>query len=555
MKILSPISDFIEINASDFPSKVSYYYEGICPKTRKKVRLPRTNLAEKIAFALMKHLKNDPIFNYEGKMYGILVVETPLGELGVIKAFSGFLNGKSILADWVPPIPGRQVVALAENLTLTRLEEMKQEIISLENLPQRKEYEKLFSQKQQIWQEMKLRHNQRKQQRHQKREFFTNTLFGETLTTALENLEEESRLDGIERRNLKRKWNPILQPLSDVITKADKKITVLKQQRKELSRQLQLQMQTAYTLTNFAGNTFSLSELTSKAFIPTGTGDCCAPKLLHYAATHNLKPISLAEFWWGNSSADGNKVSGEFYGACVERCQPLMGFLLSGLEENYSTFVTQNKLKIVYEDDYLIVVNKPSGLLSVPGRTSDKFDSVESRLKYLVSGGLNFKAVHRLDKDTSGLFILAKNLHACVCIKKQFEERRVSKIYEAILAGNLTKTEGTIELPLWADPRDRPYQKVDWDKGKPSITKFKVINWEENGTRVEFMPITGRTHQIRVHAASKYGLGIPILGDRFYGHNDYKDNLNTRLYLHAREIKFQHPYFQTTIHLQIPTPF
>ncbi|MFN6032553.1 MAG: RluA family pseudouridine synthase, partial [Dolichospermum sp.] len=344
---------------------------------------------------------------------------------------------------------------------------------------------------------------------------------------------------GIERRNIKRRQNEVLQPLQQIIAAADRRITELRQQRKELSRQLQTQMHAAYSLTNFSGQSLSLQQLLPGG-TPTGTGECCAPKLLHYAATHGLKPLAMAEFWWGNSSIE-NKVSGEFYGACLERCQPLMGFLLSGLR--------LNKPEIIYEDDWLIAVNKSSGLLSVPGRYSHNQDSVISRLGYLYNQEII--AVHRLDQDTSGILLIAKDLVTYSQLSQQFEQRKIHKVYEAIITGSLTIYEGEINLPLWGNPDHRPYQQVDLERGKPSLTRFRVIGREGKYTRIEFIPLTGRTHQLRVHAADKRGLGMRILGDKLYGCLKSV----SRLYLHARELSFYHPHLEKILHLQVKTPF
>ena len=292
--------------------------------------------------------------------------------------------------------------------------------------------------------------------------------------------------------------------------------------------------------------------------IPTGTGDCCAPKLLHYAASHGLKPLALAEFWWGESSQD--KVQGEFYGACVERCQPLMGFLLSGLKTELKTDslsfspgkeTVWEEIPIIYEDEWLIAVNKPSGLLSVPGRYHHNQDSVVSRLINLLADGENITAVHRLDMDTSGILLLAKNQEIYRLLSLQFEKRQVEKVYEAILSGNLIANEGMIKLPLWGNPENRPYQQVNYQHGKPCITKFKVLQRQGNYTRVEFIPLTGRSHQLRVHAADVEGLGLPILGDNLYGCTIKA----SRLHLHAKELSFEHPQLGKKVCLKVESSF
>ncbi|MEP0755693.1 pseudouridine synthase [Trichocoleus sp. Lan] len=551
----------------------NYWYEGRCPQSGELLRLPRTPEAEAIARELMQHLANNDCYSDEGKMYGILLVELPHGEQQVLKAFSGLLNGNSTIEGWVPPIPGRDEVALEEAHTLAQLEAIKQELITLKQLPEWQQYETLSRQFEQQLQEMSDRHRDCKQQRHRKRQLICETLTGKVLTIALEELDEESRQHGIERRMLKRQQNEVLQPLKELIEATQARMRELKQQRKELSRELQTQMHAAYRLTNFAGESLSLQELMPGGSMPTGTGDCCAPKLLHYAATHGLKPLAMAEFWWGSSSADGDKIQGEFYGACAERCQPLMGFLLSGWEpsppfpsplpplkkEGMEEGVRSpspirggvwGEVPIVYEDEWLIAMNKPAGFLSVPGRYHHTFDSVLSRLRHLLPDGMAIASVHRLDRETSGILLLARDRQTHRQLSWQFQQRQVYKVYEALLSGSVTIEQGAIALPLWGDPENRPYQKVD-ERGKPSLTRFQVIAREGDWTRIEFMPLTGRTHQIRVHAADPRGLGVTILGDRLYGCRATV----SRLHLHARELRFVHPQSGETLHLQVKTPF
>jgi tRNA pseudouridine32 synthase/23S rRNA pseudouridine746 synthase len=481
----------------------------------------------------------------------------------------------------VPPIPGRDEVAFLEACTLAQLNAIKEEILTLKQLEERQHYETLCGEFEQQLQIISDRHRHCKHQRQQKRQEICNTLTGEALAIALEELDAESRQQKIERRQLKQQQNQVLQPLQQLIAAADTRIRELKQQRKALSRQLQTQMHASYSLTNFAGRWQSLQQLMPQGS-PTGTGDCCAPKLLHYAATHHLKPLAMAEFWWGASLVNQDKIQGEFYGACAERCQPLMGFLLSGLgmedggmgewgdggtedikrwghSDTSSSFIASERLSlsassslpIIYEDEWLIAVDKPAGLLSVPGRYGDRQDSVWSRLYNLLPDCMSLVSVHRLDQETSGILLLARDRQTHRQLGQQFQQRQVRKVYEALLSGFVEVEEGTIELPLWGNPENRPYQQVDWQRGKPSLTQFQVMAREGNYTRVEFTPLTGRTHQLRVHAADARGLGVRILGDRLYG---CCANTN-RLHLHARELCFEHPQLGRTLHLKVKTPF
>ncbi|MEG3988644.1 pseudouridine synthase [Microcoleus sp. S28C3] len=572
---LHALLDFTGCDWESIDSYPNYWYEGRCPQSGELVRLPRTRMSEALGRGLMQYLAADDSYAREGKMYGILLVEMPSGEQGILKAFSGLLNGCSIVEGWVPPIPGRDRVAFEEARTLTQLEAMKQELIALNQLPQRQEYEALFREFELQLQVLSDRQRNCKQQRDEKRQLLCQTLAAETLEIALEQLNQESRLEGIERRQLKRQRDETLQPLKQLIEAADRRMRALKQRRKELSRELQTQMHAAYTLVNFLGKSRSISSLMPTNSIPTGTGDCCAPKLLHCAAANNLKPLAMAEFWWGPPS--GDKIQGEFYGACGDRCQPLMGFLLSGLAQNRTVSninegltggreahptsnniscgtgilpVTQ-MLPILYEDQWLIAVNKPSGLLSVPGRYLENQDSVFSRLRNLLPDSFDLTAVHRLDWETSGILLLSRNKETSSKLRQQFETKQVHKVYEAVLSGSVKIDAGTIDLPLWGDPENRPYQQVNWECGKPSVTRFQVMAKQGNCDRVEFVPLTGRTHQLRVHAADVRGLGIPILGDRLYGCRAAAN----RLHLHARELSFEHPQLGETLYLKAETPF
>ncbi len=510
---------------------INYWYEGFCPQSGELLKLPRTHLVETIAGELMQHLASNELYSREGKMYGVLLGETKSGEQQVIKAFSGLLNGNSTVEGWVPPIPGRDRIVLNGACTLAKLEFMKQELIALQEIPAQQQYNLLVQKFERRSHELTLLHNQRKQDRQQQRQRLNLD------DAALEQLNEQSRQDGIERKLFKRERDAVLQPLKAQILRSHSQSRELKQQRKTLSRQLQAQMHENLWLTNFAGESLPLTDL-MPAGIRAGTGECCALKLLHHAATIGLKPLAIAEFWWGSSSSD--KVQGQFYGACAERCQPLMGFLLSGLPS--PPIVNDTPLTILYEDEWLIAVNKPPKLLSVPGRYSHRNDSVVGRL--------GIPTVHRLDYETSGILLLARDRLTHRHLSIQFQQRKVRKVYEAILAGVVNSESGTINLPLWGDPANRPYQKVDWQHGKPSLTQYKLLNTTNGYSRLEFLPLTGRSHQLRLHSVDKQGLGLPILGDLLYGCTEAK-----RLHLHAKELCFEHPQSKQTICLQTETPF
>jgi tRNA pseudouridine32 synthase/23S rRNA pseudouridine746 synthase len=543
------------ILAPDSDQVVSYCYEGICPYSGELLRLPRTLQAEVIAKKLMQALGQIYPNSTEGKMYGVLIVESAMGEKLVLKAFSGLLNSKSQIEGWVPPIAGREKIAIAESITLNKLAAIKQELIELSEIPEHWEYEQKSQAYASQLQVLRDRHQLSKQERQIKRSRLLTSLTGAELEAALKELDKESQQEKMARRNFKRDRDLVLSPLQKVIARTEAKMQALKQQRRELSRTLQTQMHNAYVLTNFTGETRSLREIITEGAMPTGIGDCCAPKLLHYAATNDLKPLAMAEFWWGHPSPDGYKIQGEFYGACTERCQPLMGFLLSGRRSSPSLPIfgdcVSSNLQIIYEDDHLMAIAKPPELLSIPGRYLDTQDSVLSRLRQSFGNKREFYPVHRLDRQTSGILLFALDLESLRNVSEQFQKREVSKIYEAVLSGKVVSKHGIIDLPLWGNPENRPFQQVNFQRGKPSVTKFRLLGYEGHYSRLEFIPLTGRTHQLRLHSADPRGLGIPILGDRLYG----CQVSTSRLHLHARELTLRHPRSQKLIHLQIPVPF
>ena len=321
---------------------------------------------------------------------------------------------------------------------------------------------------------------------------------------------------------------------------------------------------------------FHLSTLTSLP--PSGAGECCAPKLLQYAFVHGLEPVAMAEFWVGAPSHTEIRQEGVFYAPCSGKCVPILRHMLSGLEmdpspETKQTQALCRQIEIIFEDEYLMVVNKPSGLLSVPGKNDEpsvaSFLAVEHQPAYL-------QPAHRLDQDTSGLLVLAKDPETYRVLQSYFQRRDILKRYEALVRPNNLSTFHTasadrsrlcrdknshlssfnfhlsslITLPLLPNPYDRPRQMVDREHGKPAITRYAIREQREDGIfLVDFYPLTGRTHQLRVHAAHPDGLNAPILGDRLYG------TPAERLFLHAAEITFLHPHTQEEMHFCIPSGF
>ncbi len=282
----------------------------------------------------------------------------------------------------------------------------------------------------------------------------------------------------------------------------------------------------------------SLDELFGSHPMPTGTGDCCAPKLLNHAFKHHLHPVSMAEFYYGQGSREHK----QYYGPCDEKCRPLLSHMLG--------------LDIIYQDEAIVVVEKPSGLLSVPGRGEDNKDSVETRLSALFPNSITQSATHRLDMDTSGLMVLARTKQAHRNLNIQFSTHQVKKTYVALLEGVVKQKEGDIELPFRLDVEHRPHQIYDEVNGKWGLTHFERLGVELScqgrlATRVLFTPKTGRTHQLRLHSSHEKGLAHPILGDRLYGETED----GCRLHLHANFLAFKHPDTDIWMEFNSPIPF
>ena len=321
----------------------------------------------------------------------------------------------------------------------------------------------------------------------------------------------------------------------------DKQIASLKEERKIRSAALQNWLFKQFKILNYQGDIKTLVDIfatyTTHKIPPGGAGECAGPKLLQFAYLHQLKPIAMAEFWWGSSPKNEIRQAGNFYPSCNEKCKPILAHMLQGLNVAENPLECDNNemtdLEIVWEDEYITVVNKPAGMLSVPGKQAIFSVYQWAKEKYpLATGPL---LVHRLDMDTSGLLVIAKNKEVHKQLQEQFADRAVTKKYIALLDGINIPTEGMIDLPLCCDPSDRPRQMVNEQYGKPALTRYEVLDSSEQITRIAFYPLTGRTHQLRVHAAHSNGLNAPIKGDVLYGKRA------ERLFLHAEKISFTHP--------------
>ncbi len=328
-----------------------------------------------------------------------------------------------------------------------------------------------------------------------------------------------------------------------------------------MSQDLQLWLFHQYQLLNARGESKDLVDIWQSYYNkeklrrkfplpPGGTGDCCAPKLLQYAYQQHLKPVCMAEFWWGQSTKEELRQHGNFYPACRGKCKPILTWMMEGLDVDDNPEMQgfpHLEVKTIYEDDNLLVVDKPSGMLSTPGRVEEY--SVETVMRQRYPDAI---IAHRLDMWTSGLLIVAKSLEVYHSLQEQFVKHQVKKRYVAVLESleildrlDVLEKKGRISLPLRPDPMNRPRQIVDYEHGKRAITDYEFLN--EN--TVALYPQTGRTHQLRIHCAHPEGLGRPIKGDELYG------TKADRLYLHAEQIWFRHPVTGEEMHLVSPIPF
>ena len=475
----------------------------------------------------------------QGKMFGVLIVQTEDGSIGYLTAFSGILAGKNIHPYFVPPVydllqPQGFFKIEEENISainrrIHRLEENKKYIDLRSNLTQTT---------QSAQDALSIAKIQLKEAKD-KRELLGKT--GQLDAKEEADLIRESQFQKAEYKRLERSWKDKIASLQVEAGNWEKQIQELKAERKVRSAALQQQLFEQFRMLNYRGEAITLCDIfeqTVHKTPPAGAGECAAPKLLQQAYLHHWKPIAMAEFWWGNSPKNEVRHHGYYYPACKGKCEPILRHMLQGLEVEANPIQQEaergnEKLNIVYEDQWLLIINKPAGMLSVPGKERQTSIYDLARKAYPEADGPMI--VHRLDMATSGLLIIAKDKKTHQHLQAQFKNRSIRKKYIALLDGVVLEDEGTIELPLCPNPLDRPRQMVDTQYGKPAITYYQVLERTDKYTRIAFYPHTGRTHQLRVHAAHPSGLHCPIIGDELYGKKD------KRLYLHAESIEFTHP--------------
>jgi tRNA pseudouridine32 synthase/23S rRNA pseudouridine746 synthase len=539
------------------PTKFTYpFYYSPHPIALEAVNFLKARLMKedfKHDFGIGRSERNGAI----GKMFGVLVVEDQSGKLGYIAAFSGKLGNSNHHQGFVPP-----VYDLLDPTGFFRKEEIEVNELTLEliQLEQNDSYLELKNKVESCRTDFLLWIQQEKAllKEHKKNRKLKRAAANQDDTLAysqlIDELKEESIHQQIQFKHQQQVKKFTLDQLEESLHLFENQLSELREKRAAMSADIQARIFQSYTFLNVAHQQKSLLDIfkdTPFKTPPAGAGECAAPKLLQYAFLNQLKPIAMAEFWWGMSPDSEVKVHQEFYPACRGKCEPILSHMLKGIEMDINPMSINpaegKELPIIFEDDYLLVVNKPAEFLSVPGKTIE--DSVQTRIQHKYPSASGPLLVHRLDMSTSGIILIAKKKDIHESLQKQFLKRSVEKRYIALLQGYVKSSQGEIDLPLRVDLEDRPRQLVCYEHGKHALTKYEVLERTKGHTRVYFYPHTGRTHQLRVHAAHVSGLNAPIIGDDLYGQK------SDRLYLHAEFLSFWHPITKERMEINCPAPF
>ena len=579
-------------------------------------------LAEAASLELQRYIADADLMSTEkgcGKMFGVLVVEYEDEEgalqRGFLAAYSGLLGGRNDWPYFVPPVFDAQQPDGHFKRTEREISAINREIAAIEHDP---EYLQSVAQHEQTKKRLqaevdafKAEVDAAKVRRDARRKS------GEPLSE--EEQAEMIRESQFMKAELRRRRKAMEQANSTLHIPHSTFLKSLQRKRKQMSDELQRWLFSAYRMLNAKGEERDLIDIFREythAMPPAGAGDCCAPKLLQYAYLHHLRPVCMAEFWWGESPASEIRHHLHYYPACRSKCLPILTHMLKGLDVAPNPLAQKRHTaepRVLYADEYIMVVDKPAGMLSVPGKaesvrsefsdsanisveeyfanlqlpTNSQFtieqftigEADNSKLK--IQNSKFLKAAHRLDMDTSGLLVLARTEQAYVELQRQFASRETVKRYEAVLSGvptqnsklktqnSSTQPSGCLEaisLPLIADINDRPRQRVDMEHGKPALTLYNIVEVravdantavayttkkvDKGRTLIHLYPKTGRTHQLRVHCAHPLGLACPILGDPLYG-----IERADRMYLHAAELTFRHPVTGETMHFLSPSGF
>ena len=579
-------------------------------------------LAEAASEELQHYIATTGLMSAEkgcGKMFGVLVVEYKDEEgalqRGFLAAYSGLLGGRNDWQYFVPPVFDAQQPDGHFKRTEREISAINREISAIEHDPQYlqsvAQHEETMKRLQAEVDAFKVEVDAAKARRDARRKS------GEPLSE--EEQAEMIRESQFMKAELRRRRKAMEQAESTFHNPHATLLKSLHRKRKQMSDELQRWLFAAYRMLNAKGEERDLIDIFREythAMPPAGAGDCCAPKLLQYAYQHCLRPVCMAEFWWGESPASEIRHHLHYYPACRSKCLPILTHMLKGLDVAPNPLAQKRHTaepRVLYADEYILVVDKPAGMLSVPGKaesvrsefsdsanisveeyfanlqlptnsqfTTEQFTIGEADNSKLKTQNSKFlKAAHRLDMDTSGLLVLARTEQAYVELQRQFASRETMKRYEAVLSGvptqnskfktqnSSTQPSGCLEaisLPLIADINDRPRQRVDMEHGKPALTLYNIVEVravdantavayttkkvDKGRTLIHLYPKTGRTHQLRVHCAHPLGLACPILGDPLYG-----IERADRMYLHAAELTFRHPVTGETMHFLSPSGF
>ena len=500
---------------------------------------------------------DDPGVGARGKMFGVLVVSITGGRLAYLAAHSGKVADSNHLPGFVPPVfdlldaegfyrKGELAIdALTKQYQIKKTSDEYLSAVQTLDLARTERRDRLAAERAVV--------KTGKKQRKQLREAALLTDGGVTQELekrlSAESIRESYALKDLSRALRKRE--SLAQAAYDAQAA---ELQALLELRSSRSRALQQKIFAHYNFLDAAGNRRDLNSIFEETVFgvpPAGAGECAAPKLLQYAYLNGLTPVCLAEFWWGQAPDSEIRKHGHYYPACRGKCEPILGHMLRGLEVDPNPLLVNpaadKVLTTVYEDDTILVVDKPPELLSVPGKHIS--DSVYTRIQQRYPEASGPLIVHRLDMSTSGLLLLTKTKEAHKLLQRQFFKRSVKKRYVAVVSGRLTEAEGTIDLPLRGDLHDRPRQIVCHQHGKTARTHWRRVDGNATHTLVHLWPVTGRTHQLRVHTAHPGGLNAPIVGDDLYG------QAAERLYLHAEELTFRHPVDRVEMTFTAPAGF
>lgn len=481
-----------------------------------------------------------------GKMFGVLVVETPDGNTGYLAAYSGQIAGRSNWDGFVPAVFDylqdggyfktceAEITAINKQVRLMETSEERRRLLTHldETIAKAASEEQAYKT---LMHESKVRRDSER-------------AAGDVTPEREAEMTRESQFQKAELRRMRRRNADTIAMAREACHRYDTSISLLKQKRRTMSDRLQEWLFHHFVMLNKDGDSRSLTDIfrtSLSASPPAGAGECCEPRLLQYAFSHAMTPKCMAMFWIGASPEGEIRHEQTYYPACRSKCKPILEWMLGKDIVKDDTFITQHSgdnLTIIYQDSDIIVVDKPAGMLSVPGKNDAP--SVLSLLQQKMED--NIFPVHRLDMDTSGLMVFVRNKKAQRNLQRQFETHSIVKRYIALLERKPDSEQGTISLPLSPDMADRPRQMVDYRHGKQALTHYRLCTSPSTPMRrqfltvgdnlVELSPLTGRTHQLRVHCAHPDGLASPIVGDRLYGTTNHP-----RLCLHAEYLEFRHP--------------